>query len=293
MNLRHLIYTSIAILLCCACGREDDSHPAITVSNGAQQWLVEQIAGDDFTVAPLLPPGSNPETYDPDVASLVGLQKSKVYLGSGTLGFEQTLEERIHDNFPDVKTYNISKGIDFISDTHEISDASEHKHHHGEDFDPHLAGSVRNMKVMATNVADILSGMRSDHKEVYAERLGALNLRLDSLDNALALLTAPEGSSFVVMHPMLSYFARDYKLKQVPLEVGGKEASPRQFKERLQVAGASAPRLLVLEAGFPEARAQEISKYFDIPYTNLMLDDYGWFENMKALGKAFQQNTAK
>ena len=62
--------------------------------------------------------------------------------------------------------------------------------------------------------------------------------RLDSIDNAITARLAPhKGDSFIVWHPSLSYFARDYGLNQVV--VGGsehKESSIADLKESIDTA---------------------------------------------------------
>ena len=37
-------------------------------------------------------------------------------------------------------------------------------------------------------------------------------------------------NAFMIYHPALSYFARDYGLHQIPIEAGGKEPSPAHLK---------------------------------------------------------------
>lgn len=64
------------------------------------------------------------------------------------------------------------------------------------------------------------------------ERYNALCRQIEHTDSLIRQTLATPGAdhAFMIYHPALSYFARDYGLHQIPIEAGGKEPSPAHLK---------------------------------------------------------------
>lgn len=213
----HLLLPVIGLLMLMACGTGPGDKKIVTVSIEPQKYLVEKIAGDHLQVRCLLADGANPETYDPSMTHMLNLQKSAAYLRVGNIGFEAALIDKIHDSHPDLAVYNTSVGITPVTGTH------SHGHDDDTSVDPHTWTSVKNARIMAANILEALVEIDPDHARDYRANYAAFGAHLDSLDTAFATRLAPErGKAFLVWHPSLSYFARDYGLEQVV--VGGHEA---------------------------------------------------------------------
>lgn len=279
----------IPALVWMSCSRADKSagQPAIAVTNGAQRWLLTQIAGDSISVTDLLPPGTDPETFDPDISSMVALQNCAAYLTAATPGFEQRITEIVGANFKDVKVINVAEGITPISGTHRV--AGSHDPHQA---DPHILGSVSNARIMAANMLEAVCAIDPANAGYYTGRHRRLEARLDSLDSSIRsslreAASRREGSlSFIVMHPSLSYFARDYGLTQFPLETDGKEASPAGLRDALSSAMLSSPSVFLIEKGHGEEQARQLAAFAGVPAETFTIDDYGWFDNMRHISKA-------
>ncbi|MDE5773143.1 MAG: zinc ABC transporter substrate-binding protein [Muribaculaceae bacterium] len=307
MKTRYLMLSMILILSLslmmmtgCSYNNHDDSRPTIAVSYGAQAWLLRNIAGDLVKVVELLPPGADPEIFDPTISTLKDTQHSRYYLTMSTPGFEQRLIEMIKENFPHVQVCDVTSGIELISGTHEhpagytadshIEDHGHEKgagHHH--DMDPHLLSSVRNAGIISDNMLAVLCEMDPDNAASYKANHAVLTARLDSLDLAIAAGVKNgerdrKSKTYIVMHPMLSYPARDYGLRQVALEESGKEASPRYLKESIEYAREANPFAFFIERGHKAPQMTEIARHLDIPLYEIYLTGDDWFENMKQLG---------
>ncbi|MGH9463878.1 MAG: metal ABC transporter solute-binding protein, Zn/Mn family, partial [Vicinamibacteria bacterium] len=64
-----------------ACGRvnEPDQRPVVAVSVLPQSYFVERIAAGRVRVEVMIPPGANPTTFEPSVASLKSLSGAVLY----------------------------------------------------------------------------------------------------------------------------------------------------------------------------------------------------------------------
>ena len=103
----------------------------ITVSIAPFKYFVEAIAGDDFTVNVMVPPGSDPHVYEPFPEQITKLRTSEAYISNGYLGFEMTWLDRFYETNTGMKKLNLGESIDPIE--------SEH-HHEGDNLegaDPH------------------------------------------------------------------------------------------------------------------------------------------------------------
>ena len=296
------------LLLLYACGPGDSGKPVIAVSFESQKWLVEQIVGDDYEVVALLPPGSDPEMFDPDMRTMKALERAEAYLTTSTLGFETQVGERIKANYPDLKVIDLTEGIDIIMHTHGVAGASSHAPedeahgHHDHDAhpvgDPHILSSMYNASRIAKNICLGIIELRKEKGmsdrdyasgQDYFRNLADLQAGITRRENAIdSLLISSDvrGCSFIVMHPSLSYYARDYDMTQIPLETDGKEASPRQLEQRLAQAAASAPRALFYEAGHSEAQAREIAASLGIKAYPVKLNGPDFLDEIEHVTRA-------
>ena len=82
-----------------SCGRHsaETDNRIITVSIAPFKYFVEQIAGNDFKVNIMVPPGADAHTYEPVPGQINNLRKSVAYISNGYLSFEMTWLDRFYD----------------------------------------------------------------------------------------------------------------------------------------------------------------------------------------------------
>ena len=59
----------------------------ITVSIEPLRYVTEQIAGNDFDIRVLVPPGSSPETYEPTPEQMKQVANSLAYIDIGPVSY--------------------------------------------------------------------------------------------------------------------------------------------------------------------------------------------------------------
>lgn len=283
---RSLTYL-LCLIVCCnivwlssGCTKKDNSTRQLTVSVPPQKYLLERITGDKFTVNSLLEPGTNPETFEPTIDKIMALENSETYFMVGGIDFETTTGTRIKETFPNLPMIESSKGIEKITGTHG---------HHGHDqtVDPHIWVSAKNALIMARNMYDEVVKLDPENKEFYTARFNTLADELRQTDARLDSLTklAPN-KAFAVMHPSLSYFARDYGLTQLSVEQDGKEATPAQIKERIDRARKLQPAIFLAlqESGSKEASA--VASEMGLPLIEVHLNDVDWLTQLNIIADA-------
>ena len=207
-----------------------DTRMEIVVSIPPQQWLVEKIGGDRVEVTVLVTPGESPTTYMPTDAQVTHLMQSRIYFRIG-VPFERGLWFDAVSKMGRFTMVDLRDGIELRGD------------------DPHIWLSPRLLSVQAATVTAALSLQDPNSRILFEENLEALQARLRILDEEIGQRLEPfVGRAFFVFHPSWGYFANEYGLQQVAIEVEGREPSDRE--------------LTVLQS---EAREAEITTVFVQP----------------------------
>ncbi|MBN1971695.1 MAG: zinc ABC transporter substrate-binding protein [Candidatus Delongbacteria bacterium] len=261
---------------------------SLTVSILPQKYFVEQIAGDNFEVNVMVKPGSSPETYEPTPKQMIELSKSHAFLAID-VPFEKIWLPKISENYPDLKIFDTSKGVQKRSiehfesiieveedvhhdcencdheheeNHHELDNHEHHEgHNHGGENDPHIWLAPEMIKIQAENIKEALISIDPSKKEFYIENTIKFKAKLDELSKIVSgVLTQSNVKSFMVFHPSWGYFADQFKIKQIPVEVEGKSPSPGQLKEIIDLAKKKEIKIVFVQPQFDKRSAETIAK---------------------------------
>ena len=276
----------LTLFICFACGNtaQKSEKAIITVTLEPLRYFTEAIAGENYQVVSMVPKGSSPESYDPTPQQLVNLSKSQAYFRIGHIGFEQAWMKKLEANCPDMKVYDTSKGIDLIRDK---------GHWHGDHFheggvEPHIWNSTQNALIIADNIYQALCELDSTHQADYKNRLDRLKQSIQQTDAETRKLLENADSTFLIYHPALSYFARDYGLKQISIEEGGKEPSPAQLKKLIETCRNENVHTIFVQQEFDQRNAQLIAHELGIDIVSINPLSYDWTEEMLQTAKALK-----
>ena len=288
---------------------KDDDKQLITVSIEPLRFFTEAIAGPSWKVETLVPNGASPETYDPTPRQLARLAESKACLRIGYVGYELVWSSRLAENAPHVPFMNMAEGIDLIFDSHHAHhhhhedhagnyEEQEEEHHHDAEMaecgvEPHVWNSPANARILAGNVLKALITLDKEHAEAYRQRHDSLCLRIDRCDSIVRqLLSQPEASSaFMIYHPALSYFARDYGLTQIAIETDGKEPSAARMKELSELCKQYDVKVIFIQPEFDRRSAETIAKQTGTRIVGINPLSYQWEEELIATAKALSTST--
>ena len=225
----------------------DPSKPTVTVTIEPFRYFVEQIAGDDVNINVMVPAGSNPETYEPTPRQMVDLGNSVLYFKVGEIGFEKTWMNKLKKNAPKMKVIDTSAGINLAKTKSGYTD-------------PHTWMSLKNAETITANIAGALMEMFPDkadeYKKKYWEYRTHLNQLSDKMDDYYFSVKYGRQTSFVIYHPILTYFAREYSLEQYPLEDEGREPSISQIQDIINRAKSEDINVLFVQKEFANRNIQ-------------------------------------
>ena len=283
--MKKLIYI-LTLFILSACGNttQKSEKSILTVTLEPLRYFTEAIAGDNYEIVSMVPKGSSPESYDPTPQQLVNLSKSQAYFRIGYIGFEQAWMKKLEANCPNMKVYDTSKGIDLIRDK---------GHWHGDHFheggvEPHVWNSTQNALIIADNIYQALCELDSTHQEDYQKRLDVLKQTIQQTDTNVRTLLENADSTFLIYHPALSYFARDYGLKQVSIEEGGKEPSPAQLKALIETCRNENVHTIFVQQEFDQRNAQLIANELGVNIVSINPLSYDWVKEMIRIAEALK-----
>lgn len=257
----------IALLIAILCGGCTSRRPAdgepLYVSILPLRSLVQGIVGDDFDIEVLVPPGASPETFEPTPRQFVGLNKARMVFNVGLIDFETMLLAKVEDQ---AKVVDLSRGIELIAGT---CSHGSHGHTHTHGIDPHVWTSPRALQKMAENAYEAIREAYPDSVK-YETNYRLLQQELKALDERTAArIAASDVEYFIIYHPALTYYARDYGLRQIAIEADGKEPSAKQLTQIIRQAREDGVRRILYQSQFPASAVEVIARDIDAEYAEV------------------------
>jgi len=244
----------------------------VAVSILPQAWLVEQIGGEHVEVVTLVKPGESAEMYQPSDAQVSQVIGAAAYFGIG-MPFESGRAFAALRAQGRPRVIDTREGIELREmgprerDAHEAGHAEadaeggvHDAHAHG-GKDPHIWLSPRLLKIQACTVARTLGELDPAHRAAYDRNLAALEEKLDEAERTIRRTLEPlRGKSFFVFHPAWGYFADDYGLRQVAIEVEGKEPSDEEGTALQKAARQEGINVLFVQPQIAGRGAQAVAQ---------------------------------
>lgn len=253
--MKQAAYYIFSLILLCSCHPKQATPPnTIFVTIAPLKSLVQTITEQDFPIEVLVPAGTSPETFEPTPRQYIALNEAQWIFNTGLIDFEQSLLTKIESQ---EKLINLSVGIDLLAGTCSHTHHHNRPHQHG--IDPHIWTSPRALQQMAATMYATIHAAYPDSTR-YQDNYARLQSQLIALDQRTEQQITEAGiRSFVVYHPALTYYARDYGLTQEAIEQNGKEPSARQLAALIRKARAEGVRTILYQRQFPRSSVETLA----------------------------------
>jgi len=248
----------------------------VVVSIVPQQYFVERVGGEHVNVTVMVPPGFSPATYEPKPEQLQALSEADAYVRI-RVPFEEAWMERIASANQDMLVIDESEGIERIGGN-----------------DPHIWLSPRLVKVQAQTIYDGLVELDADHEAEYKANLDTFLADLDELDASIQeTLSGLENRKFMVFHPSWSYFACDYGLEQIPVQIEGSDPGAAEMASLIQAAQENNIRVIFAQPEFSAESAEAIAE--EIGGQVLLISPLApdWLDNLYRVADTFAEVLAE
>ncbi len=286
----YLFVSMILVFLSCQDKNQSTSQINVVVSVPPQAYFVERIGGSKVDVDVMIPKSFNPATYEPTSKQMMKLSDAQVYVKVGVPGF--AFEEKHFSTLLEMNkkmvVVDMSQGIIFRKDSHHH--VNDHKHDETINYDPHIWVSPVTVRKSVINICKAFVELDKENKEFYKKNLKSFLTEIDKLDRKLRnLLSKLDKRSFMVYHPAWSYFARDYNLNQIAIEVHGKKPSAKSIKVTIEKAKKERISVIFVQKGFPTEQAKVIAREISAEVIQIDPLEKNWLKNMYEIAKVFRK----
>lgn len=199
--------------------------------------------------------------------------------------------DRLIDNTPHIQIFDTSKDIDLI-----LGEAHDHgDHQHAGGVEPHIWNSTNNALIIARNTYKALCQLDKENEAYYLNRYDSLCQRIMHTDSIIRKTLQQPGTaqSFMIYHPALSYFARDYGLQQISIEEGGKEPSPAHLKDLVDLCRQEDVRIIFIQPEFDRRNAEIIARETGTGIVPINPLSYNWEAEMLTVAQALTDHNKK
>ncbi len=269
----------------------EDESLLVTVSIPPLAYFVERIGGDQVEVNTMVGPGEEAHTYEPKPDQMKALSNSPIFFSIG-IEYEESWVPRFMDINPDLLVVDSAQGIERIESlsehSHDEEEEEETDEHDADNLDPHVWLSPQNGKIIAKNIFNALKSLSPEDEQTFTQNYNALVAEIDLLDEQiLQTLSETTYRIFMVFHPAWGYFADQYNLQQIAVQVGGQDPSPSELVDLINIAKAENIHVIFIQPTFSTTSVNALSKEIDAEIIAVDPLAENWLENLKIVADAF------
>ncbi|MGB5748073.1 MAG: zinc ABC transporter substrate-binding protein [Desulfobacterales bacterium] len=260
---------------------------AVFVSIAPQKYFVQQICKEFADIQVMVPSGASPATYEPKPRQMAAISKTRIYFSIG-VPFEKAWLKKIAAANPDMAVVPTDRGI--------IKQPIAVYHHHEDEkqpehgtLDPHIWLSPPLVMIQARTILKALQETDPIHRSVYENNYRAFMSQLSDLDAEIrTIFSGRSGQQFMVFHPSWGYFAHAYGIKQVPIEIEGKESKPAQLRALIEHAREDGIKFVFVQPQFSARSAKLIAREISgqVVFADPLAED--WAGNLRAVARKFE-----
>lgn len=275
----------LAAITAVSCSYQDQGENRLNVyvSILPQKFFVEQIAGDRVHIGTMILPGHTPVTFEPTPSQMKDLSQADLFFRIG-VPFEDAWLDKLQLINPALEIIDTREGISLRN----METFHEHHDHAGQK-DPHVWLSPILVKTQAKTICETLQRHDHDNRVLYEQNLERFIAELDSLHEEIKVtLRYLKTRSFIVFHPSWGYFADEFGLKQIPIEIEGKSPSPMKMTKILERARSEDITVVFVQKQFSSTAAKAIAEALDGEIVQIDPLAENYLENMREIVRVFR-----
>lgn len=251
----------------------------VLVSVAPYKYFVNMIAGGAVEVEVMVPAGASSHTYEPTPKQMIAASQADIwfYLGES---FETKARDALKAHNPKMVFTDLRQNVDLIK-THHCA-----KHSGCEDL--HIWTSPKMSKIQAETIAKTLSEVYPDFKDVFAGNLKVFLSELDDMNTQIgAILQKMPNRTIMVSHPAYAYMARDFNFQQLSIEMEGKDPTPQQLTNILNIARKDAIKKIFIQPQYSNKGAKLIAEQIGAQIVSLDPYSADYLSTMLTIANAF------
>jgi zinc transport system substrate-binding protein len=149
-------------------------------------------------------------------------------------------------------------------------------------LDPHIWLSPLLVEKISLNIANALIKEDAKHKKIYEENLKNFLSDIKNLHKyGIERLKDIKHREFIVFHPVWGYFAKEFNLKKIAIEIEGKSPKPNTLVKLISYAKQKDIKVIFVQPEFSKKSAEVIAKSIGAKVVTLDPLSENWHECIK------------
>ena len=284
--------TALLLAFSLFCGKQSSESglPVVAVTIPPQKYFVDKIAGNLVRVIVLVPPGVSEHTYEPKPKQMADLANAKLYFAIG-IELEKAWLSRLTATYPALTIIHTDSNIAKIQmDSHAATTGGTVDHESHEGLDPHIWLSPELVKTQAETMTAALCAAIPAHAAEFRSSDSLFVIEINKLQQSIGTILAgsDSGRPVLVFHPAWGYFTREFGLRQVAIEINGKEPSARDLGTILDFAHRNRVAAVFVQPQFSRRTAEIIAAEAGakVAIADPLAED--WDANLRAVAEALR-----
>ena len=217
--------------------------------------LIQNVGGDRVSVIALVPPGGEPEDYDPTPADAAAISRARVFFANG-LGLETYLNNLAQAvGNPRLEVVTLSDGLPTIAGFGQGADQGGN---------PHLWLDPQNAMRYVDLIQQTLDRVDPANAATYDANAASYKAQLQQLDAAIQQQVSalpPERRVLVTTHDAYPYFAQRYGFTYLAVISANPDAEPaaQEYAALVKTIQRSGVKAVFGEAGFSERTIAQLA----------------------------------
>jgi len=250
----------------------------VFVSITPQKYFAQHIGGEHIAVHVMVGAGQNPVTYEPSMKQMAALRSAVLYHRAG-IAFENAWMSRIVAANPAIRIVDARDAIELLpmASIAEVFGQGSAQHGSGGVMDPHFWTDPMRVKAVCRQLMVQLISLDPAHRGDYEKNFHRFASQLDILHAEIKVLLADkQGASFMVFHPAWGYFAHAYGLRQVPIEIRGRDPGAKTLAAVIDYARKQHIQAVIVQKQFSTRAAAVVAKaiHAEVISVDPMQEDY-------------------
>ena len=309
VKLLFVLVVLMSLLVACSLTPEttqEEAAPIVFVSIVPQQFFINRIAGDLVDARVMVETGADAHTYEPKPSQMAALSDALVYFAIG-IEFEDAWLAKFADSNPDMVIIDTTEGIERLpmqfehshdDDHHEEGehlddvdhDEDDDDHHDDEELDSHVWVSPALVKIQVQHMYATLVELLPEHEAIFSENFATFLDEIDVLEADIEqALTGVTSRKFIVFHPAWGYFAAQFDLEMIAIEVGGTEPSAAELAAIIDEAREEDIHVIFAQPEFSTKSAETIAREINGEVILISPLAYNWIENLQQVAQTMAE----
>ncbi len=227
--------------------------------------FVERVAGDLVEVVTMIPPGNSPANYQPTAQQMQQVSDAALYFTLHMPTEDANILPKLTDFNRDIRVVDLRDAVSavypMLSANHQHDGDETEAHDQASGSDPHIWLSPKRAMVMVQAIANELSAMDEANRETYQTNAQRYIKELELIDQEIRQkFENLTNRSFLIYHAAYTYFADDYDLTMISIEIEGKQATAQELQQAIEYAKQNGITSVFYQEEFNDSQANTVAQ---------------------------------